>query len=779
MNQRKHVRGATGFACCLLAAMAAAPAARGDTTLPALVVSAAAIPPGLGIETERLPYSVQRISGADRREAGGDITDVMARRLTGVNTNEIAGNAFLNDVSFHGFRASPTLGTAQGMSVYLDGIRINEAFGDVVNWDMLPQAALDDTLLVAGSNPLYGLNTLGGTLAFTTKSGRTHPGLSAELSVASHGRRQLDLTHGAQHDNGLHSFVAATLFDEAGWRDHSGGSLANLFAKLGGRQGMTSWELSLLHGRSRLHGNGLLPSYRWQDGAQQNGLYEDSRSAAYTYPDRTQNRLTQVGFNLRHAPDDATELTLTAYLRHSRRDSVNGDVSAAYGDYVESCAAGFNADGSARQPQSCPYDRDSAGALHPASLNMAATRQRSAGASLNLTRYLERHQLLLGAAVDASLMRYSQTQQDGWFGNDRGVIADPQADVEQEAAVTGRSTALGLYASDTWQATKQTALTGSARLNQVEVSNTIAGQAQERFIYTKLNPALGAVHSLNNAVALFANLGQSNRVPTVIELGCADPQHPCRLPVGLQSDPYLKQVVSRTAEAGVRLRTSERGTLTLSAYRSVNRDDILFLTSGTQGYFANFERTLRQGVDISATARFGSIDAFAGYSFLDATYDASGVLFYGERNVQIAPGTRMAGLPRHTFKAGASWHATPRLMLGGSMLALSSVVSQGNEDGLLGDPAAGETPQRADWRVRGYAIFNASISYKSEGRWELFGGISNLFDRRYETYGALAVDMFPGGRLAQPHAGTDGADIARFVAPGAPRTISIGVRYRM
>jgi outer membrane receptor protein involved in Fe transport len=105
----------------------------------------------------------------------------------------------------------------------------------------------------------------------------------------------------------------------------------------------------------------------------------------------------------------------------------------------------------------------------------------------------------------------------------------------------------------------------------------------ERFSYRRLNPSLGIAHRAAGGWTVFANLSQSNRVPTVIELGCADPEQPCRLPVGLQSDPYLKQVVSRTVEAGVRNRTAS-----LSLYRTVNHDDILFRTAGVaqHGYFS-------------------------------------------------------------------------------------------------------------------------------------------------------------------------------------------------
>ncbi|HJV85050.1 MAG TPA: TonB-dependent receptor [Noviherbaspirillum sp.] len=778
------------YAIALLAA-AAAPAVQAqqlaapERELPSVSVVSAALLPGLGIDGRLLPYAVQTASDKTLKQSqSGTLTDYMTRQLAGVNANDIQGNSFQSDITFRGFRASPILGSPQGMSVYLDGVRVNEPFGDVVNWDMLPEAAIASVSLVPGSNPMFGLNTLGGALAFTTKSGRSHPGLEAETSVSSAGSKRLDLAYGTRHQGGLHSFVAATLLDDNGWREHSQSRLGNLFAKIGAQRGTTQWDISLLQGSSRLAGNGLLPSYRWSAGGPINGLYESNPRAAYTFPDVTENRLTQIAASLRHALDAETDIVAGAYWRNSRRDGVTGDVSEQYSNYAQDCAAGFDASGAAVDPASCGTDRASAAALHSASLNSASTRQDSIGLSLNLNKTLERHQFTLGTALDASRVRYAQQEQDAWFNGDRGVSADPQAAPEFVAGVHGTSRALGLYATDTWEVARATHITGAARFNHVEVGNTLSNtsgeQPHERFTYSKLNPALGITRDLRTGLSVFANVAQSNRVPTVIELGCADPAQPCRLPAGLQSDPYLKQVVSRTIEAGTRWQASPGTSLSVSAYQTVNRDDILFFTAGAtqQGYFANFARTRRRGIDFTASRTMGSISTHLSYSYLRATYDADGTLFAGERNVNVHPGTPIAGLPRHTLKLGIDWNATHKLTIGSSMLAVSSMATQGNEDGMRTDTTSG-TPVAADWRIRGHAIFNLHASYQKNRQWELFARVSNLFNRRYETYGVLAQDMFPNGSLVQPHVAPAEAAEARFVAPGSPRIVTIGLRFKM
>ena len=728
--------------------------------------------PGLGVERDLLPYPVQLVTSKALRQAGGDnLAEYMARNLNGVNVNEVSGSPFQNDVTFRGFRASPVLGSAQGISVYLDGVRVNEAFGDVVNWDMLPEAAIGSLLLAPGANPLYGLNTLGGALAFTTKSGLSHPGGDASLSFSDHGRRRADLSWGARGGDGWHSFVGATLFDDAGWRDYSSGHLGNLLLKIGRAGRDTDWSLALLGGRSRLHGNGLLPD----------SIYEAGRNAVYTHPDSTRNRLAQGTLNITHRLDADSELTATAYLRHSRRDTVNGDLSEDYDDYVEDCEAGFDDDGAALDPSACGFTRDEGAALHPGVLNATSTRQNGRGFSAAFSARRGDNRFDAGISFDYSESEYAQFEQEALIGPAREVLGDPAEERELDAAVTGSSRALGLYVAASRALSPATHLTASARLNRARVDNTLTNerglQPAESFTYTRLNPALGLTHRLNGATTVFANIAQGNRVPTVIELGCADPDNPCRLPVGLQADPYLKQVIARTLEAGVR-GSVDGGRYVISLHRTGNRDDILFLSAPSrQGYFANVERTRHQGLDATYTQQLGRLDLRLAYSFLEAQYDAEDELFTGARNVQVRRGTRLAGLPRHSGKLTLDWKAGPRMDVGLDLQAASSLVTQGNEDGLVEDAEPGAEPERADWRVRGQVLVGARARFRPAPGWELFARVNNLFDRRYETYGAVAPDLFPGGKLLKPHEGAGDSEHARFVAPGAPRSLVAGLRY--
>jgi outer membrane cobalamin receptor len=713
--------------------------------------------PGQGVDRALLPYTTQVMRRSQVEGAQADnLSDLMQRRLSGVQVNDIQGSPFQGDLTFRGFRASGLLGASQGLSVYLDGVRINEPFGDVINWDMVPEFALDSVALVPGANPAFGLNTLGGAIALTTATGRSAPGVRASASFGSFGRKRLDLSHGGVSGDWQH-YVGIGLFDEAGWRDESAGHLGNVVAKVGRQTDVGDFTLSLLAGRSRLVGNGLTPLYTFDDdGVRTPDLGSIDRAAVYTHPDLTRNRLSQGSLSWRFALDARTTLEALAYARNSRRDTINGDAA----DDIEEGEEEANA-----------------------SFNRTQTRQNGSGLAVAVSGRHGAHQWQAGASADRSRVRYEQTEQEGTFTPNRGVepLDEP---AELSAAVRGHSTTFGVHASDTFRLAPATHLTGTLRLNQSRVSNTLTSvdddtgevveRPEESFRYRSINPALGVTQGLGNGITLFANAARNTRVPTVIELGCADPAEPCRLPAGLQSDPYLKQVRSTTFEAGLRYGGALGASGSVALYRTDNRDDILFSsisTTGQQGYFRNFDRTRHQGVDVEWHWRTPTLDFGVTYNHLEATYQAAGTLRMGERNVDVQPGTRIAGLPRHVAKFSVDWQWAPGLTIGGDLQALSRRGASGNEDGRFED----DEEETADFSLPGYAIVNLRAAWRPAALKgvELTARVTNLFDRRYASYGALAETLF-----AADGSYTGAERAAMFVAPGAPRALFVGASVK-
>ncbi len=749
---------------------------------PIEVVSTSPLSP-LAVPRDQLPFNAQ-VSGeqALQRTKPESFVDFMSRNFGGVNVNGIQGSPFQADITYRGFRLSPILGSSQGMSAFIDGVRINESFGDVVYWEMIPELAISRIALMPGSNPLFGLNTLGGALALSTKNGRQNPGVTADINAGSFRRGRFDFSAG--HDFGaVHAFVAGTAFRDGGWRDDSQGKLGNLFVKIGGNARKTEWDFTTLLGRSRLIGNGLLPSTRYEDGEFKAGIYETQRNAIYTSPDLTHNTTQHFAFNLNHAFSVNSKVSLLAHHRNVRVDTASADVNPGYESYVEDCEDGFNADGSARAPLACAYTRAQGARVHAAVINESQTRQRSNGLNLVLSHHTGAHQFTAGVGYEQSRVRYAQFETEGSFDALRFGSADPAEERAFDAGVRGASRTLSAYATNTYALAAGTHLTGAVRWNRTAVSNTLSNEEgdlpREVFSYSKVNPALGITHRFGAPLTLYVGLSQGTRVPTVIELGCADPENACRLPTGLQTDPYLKQVVARTGELGARLRLSSQTRMNATAYRTENRDDILFLRAGASnlGYFNNFARTRREGVELGLEHNVEDWSFKFDVAHVKATYQAEGILQLGARNVRITRGAPIAGIPATTAKFSMDWFVNPQWSVGAQVVAVGKQTSQGNEDGFIDDGEDGDGATKHNWDVRAYALFNLRADYRPTEKLTAYLRINNALNRRYETYGAIGSDLFPNGKQLVPHLQPTDAALAKFVAPGAPRTVFAGVRY--
>jgi len=726
--------------------------------------------PGQGIDRDQLPYGTQVVRRSALETAqSANLTDYLARRVPGAQVNDIQGSPFQGDLLYRGYRASGLIGASQGLSVYIDGVRVNEPFGDVVNWDMIPEFSVESMSLVPGANPAFGLNSLGGAIAFTTASGVSAPGVRAQVELGSFGRRSLDLSYGGANEDGWNWYAAAGGFEEDGWRDESAGHLHHFIGRLGRSFGSDEVSVNIFAGRSALIGNGLLPLYTVdEDGNRTPDIGAARREAVYTYPDETDNEVTQVSLHWNRDLDHGLRLETLAWLRHSNRTTISGD--EADDDDDDEGAVDDDADEEDAEPN--------------AAFNRTATRQRSVGASAALSGKQGGHQWQAGVSGEHARVRYEQTSQAANFDDSRGTIPAPDAADELSARVEGWSRTFGLYGTDTWNVAERTYLTGTVRFNHSRVSNQLdtvdddSGELEvkprETFSYRSVNPALGIAYQLDPGPTLFANVARNTRVPTVIELGCADPDEPCRLPAGLQADPYLKQVRSTTVEAGARYGRGGPTHASVSVYRTDNRDDILFSSvsvNGQLGYFRNFPKTRNQGFEAEWGTRWGAWTVDAGYSYLEATYQAEGTLRQGERNVTVKAGTRIAGLPKHQFKIGTDVALPQGWSLGADLMALSSRTIAGNEDGLLDDEATDE--HRLD--IPGYAVVNLRARWvlpQAKGV-EVFAHVNNLFDREYASFGALAATQFDA---AGTYTGEETPAV--FVAPGAPRSFGVGVRAR-
>ncbi len=274
--------------------------------------------PGTDLPIDQIPAPVQTASARDLDQTGSlDLSDLLNQRLSGVHINQNQENPYQPDVNYRGYTASPLLGTPEGISVYMDGVRQNQPFGDIVAWDLIPKMAISEVALMPGSNPLFGLNTLGGAISIDTKDGRSHPGTTLEVSGGSFGRRAGEFEHGGSNSKGLSWYVAGNLFREDGWRQFSPSEVRQVFSKVGWLHSKTSINLSFGYADNWLTGNGL----------QDTRFLPLNYSSVYSIPDVTWNRSPSVNLSLRHNLTNNLTLSGNAYFRYIRADTTNGDIN--------------------------------------------------------------------------------------------------------------------------------------------------------------------------------------------------------------------------------------------------------------------------------------------------------------------------------------------------------------------------------------------------------------------------------------------------------------------
>jgi outer membrane receptor protein involved in Fe transport len=810
MTRLAHLRLTALAAAALVHAGAAADPA------PAIVEIVGTTPlQGLGIERERIPAHVQALDADDVAD-GATLPDALNRRLGSVFVGEIQGNPFQPDVSYRGFTASPLLGTPQGLSVYVDGVRMNQPFGDVVSWDLIPRAAIAVLTLMPGSNPLFGLNTLGGALAIRTKDGLHDAGTAVQAQAGRYGRVEAGFEHGGHDGRGLHWYVAGTAFRDHGWRAASPTRLGQLFGKVGWHDGATDVALSAALAGSRLTGNGL----------QEQRLLARDYASVYTKPDDTHDRAMLLNLTGSRTVVDGVLLSANAYYRRIRTSTVNGDLnddaldqSVYQPDAAERAAlaaagyAGFPAQGATAANTPFPSWRCIANVLRadePAEtcnglVNRTASTQAAYGIGGQASFSGRAHRLTAGVAADASRVDFRQGAQFGYLNPDRGITpvdffadgtetGDDGTPVDARVDLAGRTRTWSVFATDTVSVRDDVHVTLSGRYNRTTVRNRDrihpgggSGSLDGDHRYGRFNPALGITWAPSRRFNVYAGYNEGSRTPTAVELGCADPANPCKLPNAMAGDPPLKQVVTRTWEAGVR-GTAGRMHWNAGVFRATNDDDILFVADDAAGfgYFRNFGRTRRQGVELGVDGRAGPVTVSAHYTYLHATF-ASGETVGGQGNssadadgnIAIRPGDRLPLMPRHLFKARAEWRIAPAWSAELGLLAVSDATARGNENGRH---RADGTYYLGGGAAPGHAVFDAGTTWQATPGLRLFVQVDNLFDRRYATAAQLGATGFTaaGGFLARPFAaqGDDARLVhATFYAPGAPRTVRIGLRY--
>jgi outer membrane receptor protein involved in Fe transport len=749
-------------------------ATRVARTLPRVFVYPTTPISGAGIDPDKVAASVNVVDANQIKQTGSlNVTDALQQHVPGIIVNEVAGNPFQPDVQFRGFVASPVAGTPQGLAVYQNGVRVNEAFGDTVNWDLIPTAAIQSVTVVT-NNPAFGLNALGGAVNVQMKNGFIYHGAEIDTMGGSFGRIQSSAQWGKQIDN-FAVYGALEGLHDGGFRNFSASNVRRFYGDVGYKNDVSEFHVNMGVADNNFGAATTVPVE----------LLQQYYGATYTTPQTSTNRVGYVNLTSKVEATPSWTIDGSAHVRVFDHKTLDGnptgtqrcdppnDTLLCFGD---GATPAFGLSG---VQLANPFGNAVLGEN-----DRTTTHSTTTGVSLQATNtdqlFGHNNHLVVGASFDSSVSRFAASAELGTIGPDfvvtgSGIFLGPSGAPVSIGPVALRTTNqyTGLYALDTFDVTNAFSITAGGRFNaaRIRLEDQIGSALNGNEAFDRFNPIIGGTYKITPGLTAYAGYSEANRAPTPLELGCADPAHPCIVAAFLVSDPPLKQVVSRTVEAGLRgTKDLNIGTLgwKLGAFRATNTDDILAIPSPVLqgfGYFQNVGSTRRQGIEAEVTLKSKTLQLYASYALVDARFldtlqvGSNSPFADGNGNVQILPGNRIPAIPRNRIKAGIDYSVTDAFKVGGDALFVDSQYFVGDESNQA-------------QRLASYAVFNLHASYQINKTFQIYARADNIFDHRYSTYGTF----FDTGAI--PNFANGGADFTdpRSVSPARPRAFYAGLR---
>jgi outer membrane receptor protein involved in Fe transport len=732
--------------------------------------------PSTALAVDKVPSGINFVNTPEiQRTNSLNVMDALQQNVAGVNISNVAGNEFQSNLEFRGFVASPVSGTPQGLAVYQNGVRINEAFGDSVNWDLIPTAAIK-SIAVVTNNPAYGLNALGGAVTVQMKDGFNYHGAEIDVMGGSFGRLQSSVQWGNQIGNWAVYGALEGVHDD-GYRNFGTSDVRRFYGDIGYRYDGSEIHLNMGAAQNNFGAAATTPVE----------LLQQYWGATYTTPQTSQNQVGYLNLTGKFEVTPTWTIDAIAHYRAFSQRTQDGNPTGAqpctadatllcFGDGV-SPANGLNG-----QQLSNPFPADAILGEN----DRTFTNTNTGGFSLQATNsdqlFGHENRFVVGTSFDASVTHFGASAELGTINNNYavsssgiflGMSGSPVSDGPVGLRATNQYT--GLYALDTFDVTKAFSITAGGRFNDARISLQdelgIAPALNGNEAFDRFNPMIGGTYKITPGLTAYAGYSEANRAPTPLELECANPAMPCIIATFLVSDPPLKQVVSHTYEAGFRgSRDLSFGTLEwkVGGFRATNTDDILAIPDPILqgfGYFQNVGDTRRQGIEAEANLKSSRWQFHASYAFIDARFldalqlgtnspfaDANG-------NIQVSPGNIIPAIPRHRIKAGFDYAVTDAFKIGGDALFVSSQYLVGDE--------SNQAPQ-----LPSYAVFNVHASYQLDKTYQVYGRIDNIFDNRYATYGGFF------DTTAVPNFANGGASFTdpRSLSPARPRAFYAGLK---
>ncbi len=730
-----------------------------------------------------VPSAVTNVTDSDiEAEGTGSIQQTLQQKVPGIIISDAAGNPLRAELSFRGFDASPVSGRAQGLAVYQNGVRINEAFGDVVNWDVLPSNAIS-SMSVVSNNPSFGLNALGGAVSIAMKDGFNYQGGELDVMFGSFGRRQVGVQAGGASGNAAF-YVAAEGIQEDSFRNYSDSEIKRFYGDLGLKGSFTEVHFNLTAASNHFGATAAAPVE----------LLADDWANTFTSPQTTDLEVFMPSISASVKATDTLTFSGVGYYRRFKNRVVDGNLTEADEcdadddflclDEGEGDPLLYNSGPNAGQP----INVEDLGLEEPfGSIERLATTSSSWGGVIEAQEKARlfgmRNLFLAGVSYDHGTSNYKTsselgTIQPGYVVDGTGIIVTDDDFETAPRNLDAENTYWGVYFSDALDLTDRLTVTVGGRYNFARIKLTdntgLFDGLNATNTYERFNPMVGANYKLSREVSVYGGYSESNRAPTPAELGCSEEDNPCLIESFLTDDPPLNQVVGRTGEIGLRGQGVWNGglyTWGAGLFRTLASDDILpvTLTSGgaSRIFFKNAGDTLRQGVELSGTYETRRWSVYGSYAFVDATLDKCTDPGEDGLCAFLGDGDRLPGVPRHRFKAGFDYALTKKWKFGADLVAASNsplfpneAKEDADEDGISS-------------MLGGYTRVDLHTSYDVTQNVQVYGLVKNLFDRRYGLYGTYfeepdEVPVFGRPPLSDP----------RTISPAMPFAAYGGVKIK-
>ena len=724
---------------------------------------------------DNFPGRIQNATSEDLEQGGSlDITEYMNRYFSGISINSAQGNTLQPDVYYRGFSASPLLGLPIGLAIYQNGVRVNEPLGDTVNWELIPMDAVAGLDVIGGTNALYGLNSLGGSIVLHMKNGFTHPGTRAQLNGGSYDRIVSTFESGGNNET-FGYYINAQRFYERGWRDLSKSWTETLYASLDWETETSKLGLNFHRGLSSLTGNGPLPVE----------LLAMDRETYFTAPDITDNDLVMWILKGDHWLNDDMHLSANLFRRDNDTNSFNGDAAEEeecqdlQGDEVD-CT-----DPSALPPQQDCQDPITANNIECNAINNISTRvQKSQGGVFQLEFPLAalgvNHAITIGSGYSEGETHFTSAIQQTLFTPDRVTLRTGPFDPDEAQDLRTRVTTAYAYLNDSLSVGDDWTFSLSAYYHdsEVELRDQSGNHAElnGNHDFQNFNWSIGTIHRWNQALDIYGSYNESSRLPTPIELACSEEvldmittgDQECRLPNAFLADPPLDEVIAKSFEVGLRGFFQNDWRWSIGAFHTRNKNDIIFQTTGrSRGLFKNIDETKRVGVESALAGNFQHLEWALNYTYINATFeDDFAALSPNHENadangeIQVESGDSIPGIPKHLFKTSLDYAFSDRLSLGLDIVTNSDQYLRGDEANQMD-------------KISGYTTFTLRGAYHISDAIEISARVENLFDKDYQNFGLIGEE--PNEIVGLEHLNDD----PRFHGVGAPIGAWIKLRIKL